>query len=127
MLGDLTIEGLQEAQDANLRAIAALQPSGAMGQALRLVLVTAQRYAVTITHVDTGALRASHRMEITDTRGTIYIDPSARNPRSGKLVREYARKEENRGGTHAFYRRTVNEIGDRALRDATAGIVRALP
>lgn len=124
---DLTIAGLQEVQDANLKAIAALKPSGAIGSALRHVLTEVHRYSASITHVDTGALRASHRIAIEESEGSVYVDPTVRNPRSGKLVRDYARTEEGRGGSHAFYQRTASEIGGRVLGQGTSIIIKALP
>jgi hypothetical protein len=122
-----TIQGLQEAQDANLRVIAALDPAGPLEQATRWVLVGAHRYLVTITHVDTGAYRASHRMELEGTRGEIFVDPSARNPQTGKRVRSYAIYEEKRGGSHAAYGRTVDEVGVRLVQEGQNIILRSLP
>lgn len=122
-----TIRGLQEAQDANLQVIAALEPSDALGQATRWVLVGVHRYLVGITHVDTGAYRASQRMEIEGARGSIFVDPSATNPRTGKRVTSYARHEEARGGSHAAYGRTVNEIGPRLVEEGQTIIMRSLP
>ena len=120
---NLTITGLQEAMDLNLRAIAALQPQGALGRAVQVGTTMAHRAAVAITHVDTGALRASHRMEVKSTRGRIYIDPSARNPRSGQLTAVYGFFEHERGGSHAFYDRVEREFG-REILDTMADIVR---
>lgn len=125
--GGLSISGLQEAQDANLKAIVALRPSGAMGHAIRFIVTSVHRYAAIITHVDTGALRASHRMKVLDTRGAVYVDPGARNPRSGIRVVSYGKDEEERGGSHAFYGRTVSEIGGQVLREGTRIVIRALP
>ncbi len=107
----LSITGLQQAQQRNLRAIAALSPSGALGRAIKLGTVEAHRYAVAITHVDTGSLKASHRIELTNDRGRVFIDPAAVNPRRGRPVEDYAIWEHRRGGTHAFYERVVSERG----------------
>jgi hypothetical protein len=101
---DLTIRGLQEAQAANLRRIAQLQPGGAMGHLIRQVTAFTHAEAVKVTHVDSGALRASHRMKITEVRGQVYIDPGAVNPRGQKPV-VYGPEEQARGGSHAFYTR----------------------
>ena len=70
-----TIQGLQEAQQINARQIAALKPSGAFGKAIKAATIEAQRYAMYITHVKTGGLRASHRMKITGLQGEVFIDP----------------------------------------------------
>lgn len=121
---DMTIKGIQEAQRWNLRAIAALRPSGALGQAIRWGTAAAHRYAVSITHVDTGALRASHRMAVTNAQGKIYLDASAKNPRSGVRTAVYGPAEEARGGDHAFYRRTVNEAGPKIAQEMARMVAR---
>jgi hypothetical protein len=122
-----TIEGLQQAQDANLRVIAAMQPAGATGEATRWLLTAAHRVLVTITHVDTGAYRASHRMVLTEVRGVIGVDEGATNPRTGKRVSSYAKIEEARGGEHAAYYRTAEDYGPGLLRQSGEIILRALP
>ena len=122
----LGISGLQELQDENARSIAALQPGGALGQAVKHVTAGAHRYTVAITHVDTGALRASHRMEVQGLRGRIYIDPTARNPRSGQRTSVYGPFEHARGGEHAFYDRAAEESGPRLVREAQEIIERAV-
>ena len=123
---NMTITGLQEAQRANLQAVAALRPQGAFGRAVIYATTAGQRYAVGITHVDTGALRASHRVEVTGLRGRIYIDPSSVNPRSGERPVVYGVEEHARGGSHAFYQRVVDEegrrIGERALQELRRGL-----
>ena len=111
----VTIVGLQEAQDANLRAIAALRPGGAIDEAIREVTLRAHRHLVAVTHVDTGAYRAAHRIKMTKDRGVIFVDTGARNPRSGRRVVEYAPIEEARGSSHAAYARTEAEMGAAAL------------
>jgi len=135
---NLDIGGIQEAQDANARAIAALQPSGELGDAIREATTELHRYAASITHVGRyvqskssgkwrwagrgeagvggGALRASHRMEVSGLRGRIYIDPGATNSRTGRRPAEYGAYEENRSGEHAFYARTLTEYGPEVAR-----------
>ena len=117
----VNIEGIQQAQQANLRALAVMQPEGKLGQAIQLILPELHRFAVSITHVwkvRGGALRASHRMSLVEknadtVRGSIFIDPSAVNPR-GQRPAEYGVYENARGGEHAFYARTALEAGPRA-------------
>lgn len=122
---NLTIAGLQKAQSDNLRMIAALHPTR-LARGVQVALTDLERYAVSISHVDTGALRASHRMRIelgaNDALGTLFIDPSAVNPRSNQRVADYAPAEHARGDTHAFYERTYDYEGDRALALAAAAI-----
>lgn len=116
------IESIQRVQERNLKRIAALQPTGRAGIAVRDAIVALHRYAVAITHVGRydrmgvpgkkigGSLRASHRMEISGLEGQIYIDPNSVNPLKQKPV-VYGVYENARGGEHAFYDRTVNEEG----------------
>lgn len=121
-----SIRGLQEAQRANAEMIAAVKPSGGLGRAVQYGTIEAHRIAVTFTHVQTGSLRASHRMNVAGRRGEIYIDPTAVNPRTGNKPSDYGPVEEGRGGLHAFYGRTVNEyprIGQAAYR----GLLEQLP
>lgn len=122
----MTISGLQAAQAANNRMIAALRPSSAMGRAVQHATVLAHRYAVMLTHVDTGALRASHRMRVAGLYGQVYIDPTARNPRTGRLARVYGPYEHARGGAHAFYHRVVDEYGMRIVSEAGRILLREL-
>lgn len=104
------IKGLQEAQQANLKIIAAVKPSGGLGRAVLYAATEAHRYAVSITHVDTGALKASHRIEkIGAASYRIFIDPAGKNPRTGSRTSVYGPAEHNRGGEHAFYERTLAE------------------
>ena len=123
MAVDMTIRGIQEAQRWNVRAIAALRPSGALGWAIVWGTAAAHRYAVSITHVDTGALRASQRMAVSGAQGRIYLDASARNPRTGQRTAAYGPVEEARGGSHAFYRRTVAEAGDAIAKGMAQRVV----
>lgn len=113
-----SIKGLQRLQARNVRRVAALKPSGAAGRAVRDATATAHRYAVAITHVDTGSWRASHRMVVSGDRlaGVVGIPAGAINPRSRRPVEEYARVWEERGGRLAVYKRTSEEAGPEILR-----------
>jgi hypothetical protein len=122
----LDIKGLQEAQDANLRLIAAVKPNGALGRAVQYATIAAQRYMVSVTHVDTGALRASERMSLNGEVGRIYIDANAINPH-GQRPSVYGVFEHGRGGEHAFMARTYYEAGERILMQAGERLLRELP
>ncbi len=110
-----TIEGLQELQDYNLKLIAGIR-GPYMVQAVKTAGAAVHRYTVGITHVVSGALRASHRLAVDSPRrmAIVSIDQSARNPRSNANVAEYAVTEHDRGGSHAFYERTYRDYGDKA-------------
>ena len=124
----LEIRGIQEVQAANNRMMAAFKPRGALEKAIHGATMRAHRYAVAITHVDTGALRASHRMrmERRGMRGVVYIDPGSVNPRSSVRPYRYGVYEHDRGGDHAFYERTVEEEGPRIADEAVRSLVRSL-
>jgi hypothetical protein len=113
----LSTRGLQQAQTNNRRRIQALKPSGARGQAVQYVTSHAHQFLVRITHRDTGALAASRRMMVDygSARGKLYTSPTARNPRSGAYTAEYDVYEEARGGDHAAWTRTEDQIRDKLL------------
>ncbi len=133
----ISIVGLQEAQQRNLNRSAAMyKPDGVVQRELQSVTIAAHRYAVSITHVGRyrsngkwaggGTLRASHRIKMDRMRGIIFIDPSARNPRSKTPPVEYGVYENARGGTHAFYDRTMTEAVPNLLQVAKENITRSL-
>lgn len=122
MSTEFEIKGIQEAQAANIKRIAALKPQGELGQVIKAQTTAAHRYAISITHVITGSLRASHRMELKGLRGRIYLDPGAVNPRTKQKPSIYGFYENKRGGEHAFYDRTVEEYGGK-VEDAVFKVV----
>jgi len=125
----MTIEGIQAAQAACNRALAAVKPRGALGEAVRWGIAEGHRYAVSITHVDTGALRASHRTKFQEgrswARGRMFIAADSVNPR-GQRPSVYGPIEHDRGGSHAFYERTQGERGSHILRAMADIVVRGL-
>jgi len=127
----LTITGIQELQKANAEMMRAISPRGGLGKAIKEGTQQAHRYAQIITHVDTGSWKASHRMDFreadTSARGQVYIDPYAVNPQSNIRPAVYASGWEEWGGEMAVYERTVNERGERIVRDMIDIIQRAMP
>lgn len=122
------IKGIQQLQAANLQMIRALSPVGAMGQAVLAVTQAMHRVSVILTHVDSGALRASHRIEHQprNLRGRVFIDPGTVNPR-GQRPAEYGYYEHERGGSHAFYRQASDAQGEGQLANGAQVIIRAMP
>lgn len=118
---------LQDVQSALRRAQAAVRPSNGLGAAVQYATLEAQRYAIGRTHVVTGTLRASHRAEVSGTRGRVYIEPSAVNPVTRQLPSRYGVFEHARGGDHAFYENTVVQDGPRIVRAAADVMRRWLP
>jgi hypothetical protein len=119
------IIGIQEAQAAMLRGVAALKPGGAFGNMIREVTTRAHRYAASITHVDTGALRASHTAEVSGLHGVIYIAPGATRSDGGRPA-EYGLIEHARGGAHAFYERTA-AVGQRIVQESQSALTQGMP
>jgi len=123
------IEGIQQAQDGNLRTIAALQPSGGLGRAVHWMTTAAHRGVVTRVHVDTGTYRAGTIMSF-DARqmvGRVFVDPAAVNPKTGERAADYAPVEEMRGGEHAAFYRTYVEDGDNIVNAAGQMFANELP
>ena len=121
----LTLKGLENAQAVNIRRLEALRPSSDFGRAVKYAVLEFQLYAESITHVDTGALTRSHLGEVYATHGRVYINPSAINPR-GQRPETYGPYEHARGGTHAFYDRTVAERGPGVIDEVGRRIVYAV-
>jgi hypothetical protein len=122
-----SIYGLQEAQAANERVLAAVKPSGALGRALQWALATSQRWAIANTPVDSGAWRASHRTELRGVRGRLYLAPGAKNPRSGEAVTAYAGVWEERKGRYAIYRRLEADESPQIAAGAIRHALQELP
>jgi len=120
------IYGIQRAQAAMEKTIAAVKPRNGLGAAVKGATIAGHRYAVGVTHVDTGALRASHTMQIRGAHGQIYISPSARRSDGGRPA-QYGPVEHARGGAHAFYARTVSEGGGAIGQAAMRGFRKFLP
>ncbi len=123
----MTITGIQAAMAANQKVIAALKPAGAFGRAVRGAVIAAHRYETAITHVDTGALRASHRMQVNGLRGMVFTDPTTVNPRSGRRTIDYAFWEHQRGFPHNYAERTVIERGADIAQEAEREFMSGLP
>lgn len=100
----VTIKGIQEAQRRNQARIAALRPVGTLGSAVQFMGFEGLRVAIAVTHIDSGALKAAHRLslDLDIPQAAIEIDPAATNP-DGDRPAEYGPEEHARGGSHAFY------------------------
>ena len=118
----IDLQGLQQAQAATLKVIAALNPKGAVGIATQEMTIRAFRWVVTQTHVETGTLKASRRMEVQELKGIIFT-VAGRNPRTGKSARAYDVPEQARGGTHATY---VNFMATQMLAVGKMGVITML-
>lgn len=114
-----TIADIQRFTRKYTEAVYQLKPTGMMGRLVKRLLVGSHSYAVSITHVDTSALKNSHIMELDLTAkeafGSISISRRTRNPLHGEPPYIYGVEEHDRGGPHAFYERTFKE---KTLADA---------
>lgn len=120
----LTIEGIREAQNANERAFHAIQPDTGLGRAVQVAAEHLHRYAINITHRDTTALAGSHRLEMNArARAILSIDPETINP-YGHRPSEYGVYEHARGGSHAFYERTIEEDAKDAADEGINSMIR---
>lgn len=129
----ITLEGMQEVQERNLRRIANLRPMGAAGEAVRDAAIALHRHVVSIVHVGQypggGALKNAQRMRVEGLEAEIYIDPAAVSPRKGKRKHKpviYGVYENARGGEHAFYDRTIDEIGEQVKNRTVKYITEAV-
>ncbi len=122
----VTIYGIQAAQAALNRVSAVAKPGGPLAQAVQEATVQAQRYAIVITHVDTGALKGAHVTSVRGHHGEVYINPAAARS-DGRRPAQYGPYEHERGGSHAFYERVIDERGAQIAREAGRVLMRALP
>jgi len=121
------VAGMEAAQSAMVRAVKATETKGELGKVIRDATVELHAYARLVTDKDTGTLAASHYMRFTgNATGEIYINPSARNPRSKTPPSEYGLYESNRGGRHAFYQRTITERGPSVMDAGINSIKQAM-
>ncbi len=94
------------------------------------MLDTMVLYASSISHVWTGMLRQSHtrKYDSHTMKGSVFVDPDIQardihgRPKS-IMVAEYATIEHAQGGSHAFYERTIKEMGPAASMRAIADMV----
>jgi len=90
-------------------------------------------YARRITHKMSGVLALAHTWKYDSyrTRGVIFINPNVSWMQGRSVIRRpyvYGVYEHNRGGSHAFYARTVREAATpRHIIDGMYAAVRGLP
>jgi len=105
---------------------------GAFSQLVRETLEEMRDYAEAITHIYTGALASSHRVDYdaNHQRGEVFVDPNVmqhRARRPARSVASYAAAEHARGGSHAFYQRTLDEFGESVVRRGVAAYMGRMP
>jgi len=114
---DLEIKGLKETQDRLVQLLAQVTGHGWEAIVSKATL-RAHRYATMITHVDTGRLKNSLFPRVHSRGNTAY------GVIGTNVV--YAPYEHARGGSHAFFARTVDEEGpaivDQVNQDVAAAV-----
>ena len=124
----LSIQGVQRAQYAALQVVRAVKPEGALGRAVKFLATGTHMRLVTLTHVDTGTLRASELIRMDNLlHYTVYNNPAARNPRSRAYAASYASIEEARGGSHAAWQQTYEYAAASLAPRALAMVIGELP
>lgn len=113
---DLEIRGLRETRARLKQALERLSANGDLEALVAAATLRAHRYTVGITHVDTGRLKNSHFPTVQAAGNQVYGVVGT------NVV--YAIYEHNRGGSHAFYKRTVKEEGPAIIAELEAGIAR---
>ena len=108
----LIIEGKEEVKAELDKAAKVASQGGQMQQAVGIASRRARAYAVEVSHVWTGALKASHTIEQTGAHAEIYPSPAVINPRTKRSPAEYGPFEHRKGGDHAFYARTMDHSDD---------------
>lgn len=91
-----------------------------------------KNYAVSVTHRESSNLARSHTWIYDSHRmqGTLYVDPTKFWFKGrGRITwpHKYAVYEHARGGSHAFYERTVREAAPYVLPQGLKAAVRKLP
>jgi hypothetical protein len=92
--------------------------SGVAGEVIKGL----HRVAFQISPVDTGSYRASHKTSVKGFDARLYIDPAARNTRTGATVTSYAGAVEE---MYNVYGRTANEADRMLLLAARKAIGKA--
>lgn len=100
---EIEIRGLRETQERMERLLEAVSAQGDLEGIVAKGTLRAHRYVVGITHVISGRLKNSHFPRVQVAGNQVYGVVGT------NVV--YAPIEHNRGGTHAFYARTVAEDG----------------
>lgn len=126
MANSATVQGFEQLQAANRQLVAAMQPSGPLGKAVIQATTVLRAGTAARAHRDTGTFAASQMVAVSGLVGTVFT-ASNRNPKSGVAASTYGPFEEARGGSHAAYRQTVTQDATKALTEAAAIIIQALP
>lgn len=110
------LQGLQEAQSRLARLVQRVGAGSGLRAIIARAVLRAHRYTTMIVHVDTGRLKNSLFPRVTMQSNQAYGVV-------GTNVM-YAPYEHDRGGSHAFFERTVQEDGPAIVRQVEDDIRR---
>ena len=120
------VKGYEQLQAANRALIAAMQPGGALGQAIVYGTQKMQEGVASRAHRDTGTYAASQTARVQGLVGHVYTAAN-RNPKGGALASVYGPIEEARGGSHAAYATTVKSDAPSVMAEAVKLVIADLP
>ncbi|MBW2559221.1 MAG: hypothetical protein JRE40_00050 [Deltaproteobacteria bacterium] len=123
----IRITNWNNAVSENLKFIDSLRPSDRIGKGILAALKLVHRMAVANTHVDTSALKHSHRIDFShsskEAEGNVYVSDIT-NPKHALSTLLYGPIEDDRGGDHAFYGLIYNNEGERIAEEAAVHMMR---
>jgi hypothetical protein len=121
-----TVQGLEKIQQARMRLIADMQPSGGLGKAVLYGTTQMFRGVQTRIHRDTGTYAAAQIPKVDGLKGSVRTG-AYKNPKSGQSASVYGPYEEARGGGHAAYANTFKGDAPGVMGDAIKIVVSELP
>lgn len=124
-MSNITVQGYQELQAAQRKLVEAMEPTGALGEAVKQTTLKMQKGVISRAHELTGTYKASQMIEVDGLNGRVYTAAN-QSPRGG-VASVYGPIEEARGGSHAAYGATVEADAIPALEEAGRLIVSKLP
>lgn len=110
----IDVKGLNEAVQSLQGLITGLEPSGELETIIAKATARAHRYSSSIVHVDTARLKNSLYPRVHSSKNNVYGIV-------GTNV-AYALYEHERGGSHAYFQRTIDEEGNAIMSDIDQGI-----
>lgn len=124
-MSSITITGNEQIQAAGRKLVEAVQPSGALGDAVVKTTERMRKGVVGRAHRLTGTYAGAQETDVQGLTGRVYT-ASNQSPRGG-VASVYGPIEEARGGSHAAYGATVEADAIPALEEAGRLIVSKLP
>lgn len=112
----IQVRGLAEAQARLSQITRRLESDALWRRSLTPLGEHLQRFAMSISPVDTGSYQASHRFAVSSKALALYVDPAARNTRAGQLVTRYAGPVEEMYNVYGQTSQEAQRVSDEYLR-----------